>query len=69
MAEADGIQSLGAGFEASEEIRHIERSRHRESLKLSSTEPISSNRSKIFALTGLASMEDKRRAFAAGVDG
>ncbi|KAG8857653.1 His Kinase A domain containing protein [Tulasnella sp. 330] len=57
------------GFEASEEIRKIERTRRRNSLTSDSGEAPHDARSKIFALTGLASIEDKRKAFAAGVDG
>jgi len=54
------------GFEAAEEIRKIERTRRRNS---SLSDPHYEGRSKIFALTGLVSMEDKRKAFLAGVDG
>ncbi|KAG9010964.1 His Kinase A domain containing protein [Tulasnella sp. JGI-2019a] len=57
------------GFEASEEIRKIERSRRRHSQASDSLEAPHDARSKIFALTGLASIEDKRKAFAVGVDG
>lgn len=56
-----------SGFEAAVEIRQIERSRRRNSL-LSDPPLPHDARSKIFALTGLASIEDKRKAFAAGVD-
>ncbi|KAG8935526.1 His Kinase A domain containing protein [Tulasnella sp. 418] len=54
------------GFEAAIEIRKIEAQRKADSL---TREEGLFKRSKIFALTGLATAEDKRRAFTAGVDG
>ncbi|KAG9029587.1 His Kinase A domain containing protein [Tulasnella sp. JGI-2019a] len=53
------------GFEASQEIRRIERMRQLNGMP----SDIAGTHSKLFALTGLASIEDKRKAFAAGVDG
>jgi len=60
------------GFEASQEIRKIEEQRYRGAVTealVSGQPPPTKLRSKIFALTGLAALEDKRKAFAAGVDG
>ncbi|KAG9029586.1 His Kinase A domain containing protein [Tulasnella sp. JGI-2019a] len=56
------------GFEASQEIRKIERTRRRGN-PASDIPGAQDARTKVFALTGLASIEDKRKAFAAGVDG
>lgn len=60
------------GFEACEAIRKVEEQRYRTALTdalVAGHPPLPKYRSKIFALTGLAALEDKRRAFAAGVDG
>lgn len=51
------------GVSATEEIRKIE-SAHSESLASQGPGP-----TRILALTGMSSLEDKRRAFEAGVDG
>jgi CheY-like chemotaxis protein len=51
-----------AGVGATSEIRAIEARMKRESLT-------DTPRSRILALTGMSSLEDKRRAFEAGVDG
>jgi len=61
------------GFQAAEAIRKIEESRNRSTSTSNGVGSIplrpGYQRSKIFALTGLASLDDKRKAFAAGVDG
>jgi CheY-like chemotaxis protein len=49
------------GVAATAEIRHIESVR--------SETPNPSHPTRILALTGMSSLEDKRRAFEAGVDG
>ncbi|KAG8869471.1 His Kinase A domain containing protein [Tulasnella sp. 331] len=56
------------GFEASVEIRKIERTRRQGNVSEDLRGPQEAH-AKLFALTGLASPEDKRKAFAAGVDG
>lgn len=59
------------GIGATSEIRQIETARQREYEQRASTlnpkRPPHST--KILALTGMSSLEDKRRAFEAGVDG
>lgn len=54
-----------AGVAATAEIRHIE------SVRLEGHDPTQDNAhpTRILALTGMSSLEDKRRAFEAGVDG
>ncbi|KAG8871035.1 His Kinase A domain containing protein [Tulasnella sp. 332] len=56
------------GFEASVEIRKIERTRRQGKVSEDLRGPQEAH-AKLFALTRLASPEDKRKAFAAGVDG
>lgn len=68
------LTNLALGFEAAREIRSIEQERINSlanftSGALSPSAASVPRRSKIFALTGLASMEDKRKAFDVGVDG
>lgn len=60
------------GFEACKAIRKVEDERYLTTLTDSAAAglaPPPKWRSKIFALTGLAALEDKAKAFAAGVDG
>jgi CheY-like chemotaxis protein len=52
-----------AGVSATVEIRQIESTRSK------SLKPEESHPTRILALTGMSSIEDKRRAFEAGVDG
>ncbi|KAL1411557.1 hypothetical protein Q8F55_002519 [Vanrija albida] len=52
------------GYEATQQIRRIESARRHAKPSRSP-----SHRTKIFALTGLATSDDKRQAFASGVDG
>jgi CheY-like chemotaxis protein len=52
-----------AGVSATVEIRKIESARSK------STMPEEPHPTRILALTGMSSLEDKRRAFEAGVDG
>lgn len=52
------------GYEATQQIRRIESTRRHAKPTRSP-----SHRTKIFALTGLATSDDKRQAFASGVDG
>ena len=56
------------GISATTEIRQIE-SRRRRVYENSESSGPSPRASKILALTGMSSLEDKRRAFEAGVDG
>ena len=56
------------GISATTEIRQIE-SRRRRVYENSESNGPSPRASKILALTGMSSLEDKRRAFEAGVDG
>ena len=55
------------GIAATIEIRKIEAKRMQEHAKSSGADP--PRPVKIFALTGMSSRDDKRRAFEAGVDG
>jgi len=60
------------GFEAAQEIRKVEERRYRSTVTdalVAGLAPPSKPRTKIFALTGLATIQDKRKAFSAGVDG
>lgn len=63
---------IASGFEASHEVRKVEEQRYRAAVTdalVAGLPPPKKHRSRIFALTGLAALEDKRKAFAAGVDG
>jgi len=59
------VSNVGAyaGVSATAEIRRIE------SARSESPNPEGSLPTRILALTGMSSLEDKRRAFEAGVDG
>lgn len=53
------------GYEAAQEIRKIEASRN----QAEGPSKGLNQRARIFAVTGLASPDDKRKAFACGMDG
>ena len=57
------------GVAATIEIRGIEAQRQRVHVESGGSEPDAPRSSKILALTGMSSLEDKRRSFEAGVDG
>lgn len=57
------------GISATVEIRAIEAERQQEHEKSGAPAEDAPRRVRILALTGMSSLEDKRRAFEAGVDG
>lgn len=74
LAALTKISSVGFG--ATRAIRRIEAERRRSSVKSDSSASTSSaiqqvvqKRTKIFALSGRATVDDKKQAFSAGVDG
>lgn len=57
------------GISATTEIRQIESRRRKDYEESHESDNPRPRTSKILALTGMSSLEDKRRAFEAGVDG